>query len=237
MLTRYFKGFSLFGCLIILLILGGCGSDSGSGYLNIAVCDPANGSFTLSITNPYLLYAVGSQWIYEGDEDGTELRLQITVLDETEIVAGVVTRVVEEREWEDDELIEVSRNFFVQHASGTVCYFGEDVDIYEDGEIVSSEGAWRAGENGNLPGIMMPANPRVGMRYMQEVAPGIAEDEALIVEIGESFTVPAGVFNNTLVTEETNPLDADTDEKRYAFGVGLIVDAEAELIAFDLAAL
>jgi hypothetical protein len=37
---------------------------------------------------------------------------------------------------ENGLLVEVSRDFFAQAPGGTVCYFGEDVDDYEDGEIV-----------------------------------------------------------------------------------------------------
>jgi len=47
--------------------------------------------------------------------------LEISVLDAIEIVAGVPTRVVEEREKEDGKLIEISRNFMVLARDGTVC--------------------------------------------------------------------------------------------------------------------
>jgi hypothetical protein len=70
--------------------------------------------------------------VLEGVENGTKLRLRITVLDETEVVAGVATRVVEECEWEDGELIEASRNIFAHAPDGVVYYCGEDMDIYED---------------------------------------------------------------------------------------------------------
>ena len=142
--------------------------------LDIGICDPAAGPFSLQITNPYFPFPSGSVSVLKGVEDGTKLRLRITVLDETEVVAGVTTRVVEEKEWEDGQVIEISRNFFVQAPDGTVCYYGEDVDIYENGQVVSHEGAWRAGEGDNRPGIIMPANPAVGMTYAQEVAPGIS---------------------------------------------------------------
>jgi hypothetical protein len=222
-------------CLALAFMLAACGSsDNASSFLDLEVCNPESGTFSLNITHPYLLYLVGNQWILEGEDEGVLLRLQITVLDETETVAGVTTRIVEEREWEDGELIEVSRNFFTQSSDGNVCYFGEDVDDYEAGEIVSHEGVWRAGVDGNLPGIFLPANPEVGMRFKQEDAPGIAEDEAEIIEIGESFTVEAGSFNSTLVIEEFNPIDNDESEKRFASGVGLIVDEDLELTEFTL---
>jgi hypothetical protein len=43
---------------------------------------------------------------------------------------------------------------------GTVSCFGEVVDIYENGVIVSHEGSWRADALGNTPGIFTPANPQ-----------------------------------------------------------------------------
>ncbi|MGH7564433.1 MAG: hypothetical protein ACREK5_08420, partial [Gemmatimonadota bacterium] len=150
-----------------------------------------------------------------------------------ELVAGVDTRVVEERETEDGELIEVSRNFFAQAADGTLCYFGENVDFFEDGEVVSHEGAWRADGAGNRPGIIMPADPQPGMRFRMESAPGIAEDEGEVLEVGVAEEVPAGRFVETVRIRERNPLDGDEGEKVFAAGVGLIVDAELELVSSE----
>jgi hypothetical protein len=154
------------------------------------------------------------------------------VPDETEVVAGVTTRILVETEFEDGEIVEVSRNFFAQAPDGSVCYFGEEVDIFEDGEIVSHEGAWRAGEDGNLPGIMMPGDPEIGMIFQQEFAPGIAEDQAEVTAFGETIDVPAGMFSDTLTTEDCNPLDGSTDHKVYVDGIGIAIDEVAELISF-----
>lgn len=205
--------------------------------LDIGVCDPEAGPFSTKIDHPYFSYSPGDAWVFKGSEDGAELRLRITVLDETEVVAGVKTRVVEEREWEDGDLIEVSRNFFVQAQDGTVCYYGEEVDIYENGEVVSHEGAWRAGEDDNRPGIIMPAEPAEDMTYAQEVAPGVAEDRAEIISLGEdTVTVPAGTYDNTLQTRETTPLEPGAESfKVYARGVGLIVDDVVELVRITTA--
>lgn len=248
MKKQYFKLFGL--SLAVLLLMGLTGSYIRAGVLaptsdaldeplattlnselDIAVCAPTAGPFSRRITNPYFPLPEDRVLVYRGEEDGAILKLRITVLDKTEVVAGVKTRVVEEREWEDGELIEVSRNFFVQAPDGTVCYYGEDVNIYEDGEVVSHEGAWRAGQGDNRPGIIMPAKPAVGMTYAQEVAPGIAEDHAEIISIGEKVKVPAGTFKNTLFTRETSPLEPGAESfKRYAPKVGLIVDNVVELV-------
>ena len=50
--------------------------------------------------NKYLILEPGHQLILEGEDE----KLQITVLDETKLVDGITTRVVEEREWNDGEL-------------------------------------------------------------------------------------------------------------------------------------
>jgi len=141
--------------------------------------------------------------------------------------------VYEEREWIDDELVEVSRNFVAQAADGSVCYFGEEVDDYRDGELVGHGGAWQAGENDAMPGILMPGTPEVGTSFQQEVAPGVAEDASTIIAIGQPFTVPAGSFDDTLETRDVNPLGGGVDPKRYARGVGLIVDETLTLVSFS----
>jgi hypothetical protein len=201
--------------------------------LDLELCSPAQGGFTLDIDNPYLPYPVGQVWVLEGEEDEEELTLQITVLDEMEEVAGVVTRVVEEREWVEGVLAEVSRNYFVETSDGTVCYFGEAVDIYdESGEnVISHAGAWRADEPGNAPGIFMPAIPVSGMKFQLEVAPGIAEDEAKIVGSGP-VTVPAGTFLEAIRMREFNPLDEEKDYKWYGRDVGILIDGPLELVSY-----
>jgi hypothetical protein len=126
--------------------------------------------------------------------------------------------------------IEVSLNYFAQTLDGTVCYFGEAVDIYEDGEIVSHEGAWRADARGNAPGIFMPADPQPGMTFQQEVAPGVAMDQATVVHTGGRATLPDGTVVETITVRDFNPLDGSKGTKVYASGVGPIQDATLDLI-------
>ncbi len=212
----------------------GDGPDSDAGILDVSVCDPSAGPFSLEIDNQYFPLPVGQVSVLEGDEDGESIRLEITVLDETEVVAGVTTRVLEEREFEDGELIEVSRNFYAQAPDGTVCYFGEDVQDFEDGEVVGSAGQWRAGVGDNRPGIIMPANPAAGQVYSQEFAPGVAEDMAEVVGFDAGVTVPAGTYENVLRTIDTSPLDpGEEDVKLYAPGIGIVVDDVVELISIS----
>ena len=85
--------------------------------------------------NPYFILEPG----YVLELEGGTVRLVITVLDETRRLAGVETRVVEERETDGGRLVEVSRNYFaLSTRTNSVFYFGEDVDIYEGGKVVES---------------------------------------------------------------------------------------------------
>ncbi len=202
------------------------GTDTGV----TSACQATTG-FSATGENPFFPLKPGEERRYEGTEEGAQVVLTINTLEETEVVAGIATRVVEERETKSGEVIEVSRNFFAATPDGTVCYFGEDVDIYEGGEIVSHEGAWRAGEAGAMPGIIMPGQPAVGQSYDQERALGVAQDHGEVLSTSETLTVPAGSFSNVLKTRETTPLEPGLEEfKWYAPNVGLIKDSALELV-------
>lgn len=164
------------------------------------------------------------------EADGGEFVL-ISVLDETEIVDGIETRVIEEREFEGGELVEISRNFFAMaKETGDVFYFGEDVADYENGEIIGHGGQWRAGVDGARAGLYMPAKPVVGMRYYMEIQPDVAMDRAEIFQVGATVTAPKATFEKCLIVTESSPLEPDDESyKRYAPGIGMIFDDGLEL--------
>lgn len=179
--------------------------------------------------NPYFILEPGYTLTLENPKD-KEL-LVITVLDQTKMVDGVETRIVEERETVDGRPKEISRNFFaIGKNTKNVYYFGEEVDDYKDGKIVGHPGAWISGEKGARYGLMMPGTPLVGARHYQEIAPGVAMDRAEILSLGETFETPAGSFKNVLKVEETTPLEADKANKLYAPGVGLLKDGGLKLV-------
>jgi hypothetical protein len=220
---------------VVLVSFAACGRFNG--YENLAgtdACDPAAGGFSIDIDNAFFPLPVGHRVVLEGEEGSAHLLVRITSLDETETVAGIETRVVEEFESKDGNVVEISRNFFAQATDGTLCYFGEDVDIYDgDGNVTSHSGAWRAGEGENQPGVFMPTTLEVGLAFQQEVAPGIAEDQAKVIALGEATEVPAGTFEETATMRDGSPLDGSSGEKVYARGIGLIVDGAARLTRYS----
>jgi len=183
--------------------------------------------------NPYFILEPGYQLVLEGPQGEHTVRLAVTVLDQTRRFGKTEARVVEERESVDGELIEVSRNFFaICKRTTSVFYFGEEVDIYEDGKIVAHEGAWVHGEEGARAGMMMPGEPLLGARYYQEVAPGVAMDRAVIVDLNATLETPAGKFEDCLRAQEENPLDKEKEFKIHAPGIGLVQDEDLLLVRY-----
>ena len=183
-------------------------------------------------TNPFLKLEPGYRIVLEDDEE----KVVITVLDRTKWVNGIRTRVVLEDEFEKDgdewERVEKSFNYLVRcDQTNTIFYMGEDVELYEDGVLVGSEGAWLAGRNGAKPGILMPGQPLIGGKYYEEIAP---EDSALdkgeIISVSQSCTVGEQEFNRPCVmTVGTNDCNDDEDEKVYVAGIGIVYDNGLEL--------
>ena len=169
--------------------------------------------------------------ILEGHEGKDSVRLVITVLNETKKIGNVETRLVEENESVNGTTIEISRNYFAFcDQTSSVYYFGEEVDMYSNGKIVSHERAWTA-EGKNKAGVMMPGLILLGARYYQEIAPGIAMDRAEIISMNEQMKTPAGTYMNCLKMEETTPLEPKNKEyKFYAPGIGLIRDGDLLLV-------
>ncbi len=177
--------------------------------------------------NPYFILEPGYQLVLEGSEGKNTSRLVITVLNETRKVGNVETRIVEEAESENGKTIEISRNFFAFcKQTNSLYYFGEEVDMYKNGKIVSHDGAWIA-EGKNKPEVIMPGIILLGARYYQEIAPGVAMDRAEIISTSVTIKTPVGTFINTLKIEETTPLEPKAKEyKIYAAGIGLVKEGD-----------
>jgi hypothetical protein len=186
--------------------------------------DPAD--FTVDITNRWWPMEVGDRWVYEeSDGEGGVQEVEVTVLDRTTTVAaGVEARVVHDLVTADGAVVEDTLDWYAQDADGNVWYLGEQTAEYEDGEVVTTEGSWEAGVDGAQAGILLPADPRPGTGYRQEHLAGEAEDEGFVLSTDEQVEVPTGLYEGTLMTRDTTPLEPDLAElKFYAPGVGPVM--------------
>ena len=198
--------------LALAVAAAGCGSEERSalpqGDEPVEI-DPAR--FSAEIDHPYWPMRPGTTWVYrEGDQ-----RVEVTVTDRTRIVMGVETRVVHDLVTENGVPVEDTFDWYAQDDDGNVWYFGEDTTEFEDGKPAGHAGAWEAGVDGALPGILLPADPEVGMTYRQEHYAGEAEDRAEVLSLDESVSLPFGDFSGALQTEDTTPLEPGVVERKY----------------------
>lgn len=202
--------------------------DPGDGGSYTVDIDPAR--FTSVVDHPYLPKLPGMRWAYTATAaDGEVEIITVEVLDERRTVMGVETIVVHDRaETEAGDLIEDTYDWFAQDDAGNVWYFGEDTTAYHDG-VPSTDGSWEAGVGGALPGIVMQAAPGVtGVGYRQEFLAGEAEDMGQVIDVSGKAVVPAGTFDDVIVTRDWTPLEPDTiEEKTYARGVGFVHETKS----------
>lgn len=162
---------------------------------------------------------------------------EVSVTFETRDILGVTTRVVRDRAFVNDVLVEDTFDWYAQDTGGNVWYLGELATNYrydDNGGLIGTDnaGSWEGGVNGALPGFIMEANPQVGDNYYQEFAPNDrAIDQAEVVSLNESISIGLGDFDNVLKTLEFTTLEPDLFEfKNYAPGIGLVL-VEEELNA------
>ena len=189
--------------------------------------DPAN--FTTPGTNPYLPLVLGSVKTLEIETDEGIEQVRVEVTTDTKVILGVTCLVVNDVVTLDGELVEDTDDWFAVDRFGNVWYLGEDSKDYEGGVLVSTEGSWEAGVDDAEAGVLMFAEPILGVTYRQEYYEGVAEDMATIVELGAAETVEYGSFVGCLRTRDFTPIEPGTHEiKTYAPGVGLILEEDDE---------
>jgi hypothetical protein len=195
--------------------------------------------------NPYFPLRVGNRKTFS---DGAET-VEIVVRDELKSIEGVACIVVNDVVREDGELIEDTDDWFALHDDGTVVYCGEEVkdfETFEDDdpplpELVSIDGSFKVGRDGDKPGILFPARPAAGQVYRQEWSPGNAEDAAMVLTTTYRYGRDAALdalmppvlaqrfcsAGDCVVTADFSPLEPDALERKYyARGVGLILETD-----------
>ena len=201
--------------------------------------DPADFSASTVITNRYFPLPPGKKYIYEGESEEGEERVEEVRLNETITIMGIECVVVNFKAFVEGELVEEAWDWYAQKNDGSVWYFGEAVDNYENGVLVDHDGAWKAGVEGALPGTIMLASPRNGVKYREEFLEGEAEDQAQIIHTGWNLSIDFGTFNDCIVTRNWTKLEPGlVEQKIYAPGVGLIREiSHREKTQIDLIAI
>src|SRR5882724_506035 len=191
----------------------------------------------LDITNAYQPFQPGGVTIFSGHDGGDRTVIADLYLRETRtfMVSGVPVeaRILQETEFGDGELSEISRNFFAQADDGSVYYFGEIVDEYEGGVVVGHDGSWLVGgaTDPNDPGItadapaptlFMPANPELGDVFKQEDLAPVVDETDTVKTAGTRISVPVGHLTSCIRIAETTVLGDPPEFKIYCPGAGAV---------------
>src|SRR3954449_7321511 len=186
--------------------------------------------FGPSVTNPLFPLKPGRTLVYTGTKDRKKARDTFTTTSGTKVIDGVTTRVVEDRLYLNNVLEERTSDYYAQDRCGNVWYFGEDTATLDRrGNVVDTEGSFRAGVDGAQPGVFMQAAPEVGRRFRQEWYQGHAEDTFRVLSLSTPVTVPYGTFSDALKTEETTALEPDVvDNKYYVKGIGEVEEVAVQ---------
>lgn len=207
----------------------------------------------LSITNEFHPFQPGGLKIFTGMDDGKRATAVDQYLTETREFSWnqtkVECRILREFAFEAGELIEVSDNYFAQADDGTVFYFGEVVDNYEDGVIVDHGGSWLVGgatlptdpiNAGNAidPTVFMPANPELGDTFKPEDLFPIVDETGKVIAANEKVRVPADRYEGAIIVKESSQLSPATERKWYAPGVGVVkVKGKNEILRLEASTL
>lgn len=197
--------------------------------------------------NAYFPLRVGNRWEFAG---GTETNI-VEVLDETKLIEGVTCIVVRDQVFSGDDLQEDTDDWYCQALNGDVYYLGEEVKDFEsfDGdaprlaELVSIDGSFKHGRDGDKGGLIFSASPAVGDAYIEEFSLGNAEDVTEILSTTYSFgaqpeldrLVPQALADylcsgNCVVTKNYSVLEPGIYAlKYYTPGIGIFLEVEADI--------
>jgi hypothetical protein len=191
----------------------------------------------LAITNAYQPFQPGGVKIFKGVNGGSATVIADVYLTATRtfMVDGtpVPCHILQETEFEDGVTSEISQNFFAQADDGTVYYFGELVDKYENGAVVDHEGTWLVGgptqpsdppDAGNAPSpaVFMLANPMVGDVFKPEDLFPIVDETVTVEAVGQTVQTRIGKLSNAIRVMETSQLPGAPETKWYASGIGVV---------------
>jgi hypothetical protein len=195
---------------------------------------PPNPKFSHStqITNPYLPITSFQHCVLAGTDQGQHLRIQRTLLPQTTsfTYAGQTFQAVEVldkvRDTKIHQRIERTVDYFAQDDAGNVYYLGEDVSEYtHHGKVVTHPGQWRFGRDTQVPGVLMPAQPKLGDVFDSENVPNIVHETSTVVGAGGTTRVNGHAYSNVLRIREDATPPPEVEFKRYAPGIGVISEA------------
>ena len=197
--------------------------------------------------NPYFPLGIGNTWEYRG---GNEVNT-VEVLNDTKLIDGVRCIVVRDQVFKDGDLVENTDDWYAQAKDRSTWYCGEEVKDFESfegddprrPELVSIAGSFKAGRDGDKPGIIFLASPKPGDVYVEEFSLGNAEDATEVLSTTYAFGsnseldqfVPQQLAqrlcssSDCVVTKNFSLLEPGVfARKYYAHGIGFFLEVQPD---------
>jgi hypothetical protein len=231
------------------LLLAACGGSSGGGSTEStsagatgatgpggnATVTGHNATFSAAstkITNPWLPISKFHRCVLSGNDQGQKLRVVRTLESRTQPFTyngQTVNAIVVDDHVTDlkaNQVIEKTVDYFAQDDAGNVYYFGEDVNEYnKSGKLTSHEGQWRLGRDTKTPGVLMPADPKLGDSFQSEDVKGVTHETDTVVATGKTAQIGGHTYRNVMKVRENAGPPPEVEYKTYSQGTGVITEA------------
>jgi hypothetical protein len=179
------------------------------------------------IDNPLFPLVPGTTFVFDGTDGSRSEHETVVVMRRVKMIEGIPCLQVVDTNWAGRTIVESTLDWYAQDFDGNVWYMGEFATQYKHGDPVGHEGSWRAGKGGARAGIIMEAHPRVGDKYKQEDARGVAEDRGKVLAVDASVSTPYGTWiNQVLVTKDFSKIEPAFEHKYYVPRIGLVKSAD-----------
>ena len=216
--------------LLLAYAVPASGADPKPPHCNtVAEFDPANFPNPPKIDNQWNPLVPGMQFVLAGEASGGKglvpHRVVSTVTDLIKVVNGVRAVVILETNINEGVLAKSELAFHAQDNAGNLWNLGEFPAEFDDsGNFERAPDTWISGLSDAEPGNLMLGDPQLGTpEYLQGWSPDIDFlDCAKVYKMQQKTCVPAGCYDNVLITEERSPLAPESGRQRkyYAPGVG-----------------
>jgi hypothetical protein len=164
--------------------------------------DPKNFGSPLGAKNKWFPLVAGNQSLRDGSIMRGSRRLhhqkRLTVTDVVKTIDGVRAVVLLDQDIDAGQNGETALDYLAQDKTGNVWYLGSYTEIYEGGQFVNANDAWLAGTRRANPGVLMLADPKEGMKYVEASIPGRETIHAKVAKVGTRKCVPFRCFDKAL---------------------------------------
>jgi hypothetical protein len=205
--------------------------------------DPANFVDPTLDTNPFHPLKPGLQWVRAGTtEVGSRVvphEIITTMTDVIRVIEGVKTIAMLDESTDSGEVSQVGMDYMALDKDGNVWILGGYTEDYQGGVYTDIDSAYLGEGGGAAFGILSPRNVDANTpRWFIGSAPDEKPSVGTVVEVGGSYCVAFGCFENIRVVQEGNVGAPDNENKYYAPGVGVInnipLDASLHQDTFQL---